>query len=96
MNQIRHGDVFLMRVPAPAGEAPAVCEQEIVLAAGETTGHAHRIRGLLAQTRTDGAEEIVVASPAPLSHEDHGTIIVPPGWYEIRHQGTLLRERVRD
>jgi len=106
MSQYRHGDVLLTRVgcvPFPTGD---VVEDEIVLAKGEVTGHAHRMRGVgiglldIADEDVIGRRRLVVPRGGRLTHEEHGTIYVPPGVYDVRIQRTMTQagqwEQVRD
>lgn len=86
---IRHGDIMLRPTPAPSalGERSNPGER-LVLAEGEATGHAHVLHGL-AVAHTDRALPralIEVLEPSELRHEEHHTIAVPPGWYEIIRQ----------
>jgi hypothetical protein len=63
----------------------------VVLAYGEVTGHAHAIHAEGAQLLTiDGSEDrflrIMNASGVALEHEEHSTIVLPPGDYLVRIQ----------
>jgi hypothetical protein len=105
----RHGDVLLIRrddEPSPQPTETETDEAEIVVAEGEATGHAHRVRGLgatITRTSSDRIEgRIRLALPAGgvISHEEHATLVLEPGVYEVRHQQTYTQagvwERVRD
>lgn len=86
----------------PAGAVPVDRDHgRVVLAYGEVTGHAHAIINqacaLLEDPETgrrwliveDGAGTLVDGDTVPgvaLEHEEHGTVIVPPGAHEIRIQ----------
>lgn len=93
---IRQGDILLVPVEEfPFEGYRRNCyvkrqkDEGIIVAAGEATGHHHRIRTdrvqMYRQTgqffldvkNTDGAE---------LTHEEHETLKVPPGKYRIEHQ----------
>lgn len=102
----RHGDVLLIRRENAAPEETAADEREIVVAEGEVTGHAHRVRGrgaalrdLSSDTR-EGVLRLNLPQGGVIAHEEHGPITLPPGVYEIRHQRTMTQpgvwERVRD
>jgi hypothetical protein len=94
---IRHGDILLRPVEAPEAigvEAPeAIGEysepgERLVLATGEATGHAHVLHGLAiayAPMQRDRAL-VQLLEPGELRHEEHKTIQVPPGWYEVIRQ----------
>lgn len=99
----RHGDVLLRRlgdVPPPTQAEPA----EVVVAEGEATGHAHRVRGagvaLHDRSEDTGRIELDVPAGGTISHEEHRMLVLVPGRYEVRHQRTMTQpgiwERVRD
>lgn len=74
----------------------------IVLALGEATGHAHAIHGIDAElfAGAKGNRILKLASGATLDHEEHSTIELESGTYEVRLQRTFsmledARERVR-
>jgi hypothetical protein len=95
---IRQGDILLV----PIDEFPAGVEgnlrrcyvrrekdEGVVVAAGEVTGHHHRIRTDRVQMyRRSGEFFLKVANPkgAQLTHEEHETLDVPPGKYRVDHQ----------
>jgi len=83
--QIRQGDVLLVPVDTqpPSALSPV---PEAVLAWGEQTGHAHRLRGaaVLDWTDSQGTRFVRIAGgePGSLSHEDHDpepAPVVEPG-----------------
>lgn len=92
--QYRQGDVFLRRVaevtdpliPVPRDGDAAV------LAYGEVTGHRHAVlerhAELLADPDTTDEPRFlrVEEQPAFLVHEEHDTITLAPGWYEVIRQ----------
>ena len=101
------GDVVIRSVAAiPATAVPIAPEQgRVVLAHGEATGHHHSFphRAGVTLFRDDGAGGdtfLEVADvPAPLAHQEHGTIEVPPGTYRVVRQRTMqsgLVQRVID
>jgi len=93
---IRQGDVLL--VPAdglPAREhEQVVAGPRIVLAEGEATGHAHVVLGRARLVRTasalsrqsSGRTHLVVEEPANLVHDEHDSIGLLPGVYEVHRQ----------
>lgn len=103
----RQGDVFIMRIDEiPDGVRPVKRDGgRVVLAYGEVTGHAHAISAPeadLFETFTDGVETAEAAdrflrtlAPVSLSHEEHDTIVLPPGNYLIRHQREYSPREVR-
>lgn len=98
----RHGDVLinpikeipkkLKRVPRDNGR--------VILAYGEVTGHAHAIcapeKSVTLFQHPDGGTYLrVVGAPAELTHEEHATITLPPGYYRIGHQREYFPEEIR-
>lgn len=89
----RQGDVLLMPcadVPASArAEAPE--DGRVVLARGETTGHAHVMAAdRVCHFRDDGTGggflRIDGTDPVALTHEEHDELMVPPGSYRVVRQ----------
>lgn len=91
----RHGDVII----EPADDAVKAgakvgrdAQGDVVLAQGEATGHAHRIRARGAElfelvgggSNDNGARLLVVTRPVCLRHEEHSRIKLPPGRYKVR------------
>jgi hypothetical protein len=100
----RHGDVLLIRLTEPIPDVPGA--DQVVVAEGELTGHAHRVVGegvALLDVSTDrlaGRLRLIVPRGGRITHEEHHTIEMPAGVYEVRHQRTMTQagtwERVRD
>jgi len=92
--QYRQGDVLLIAVDAIPGRAvPVPRDQgEIVLAYGEVTGHRHAIAEPHAELLALPDQEIerrflrIVGDKALLRHEEHDTITLPPGTYQVVRQ----------
>jgi hypothetical protein len=93
----RQGDVLLIRVASiPAKATPQKRDGgRVILAYGEVTGHAHQIADpdkvgaeLLTAplTVSESATFLRLAKKAQLVHEEHGTITLAPGTYEVRRQ----------
>jgi hypothetical protein len=87
--QIRQGDVLLVpaEVHPPKG---AKMRAEVILAEGEVTGHAHRLRGAtVLEWEQDGQRYVRVLGTemGTLSHEDHDpepvAVIVPDVTYRV-------------
>ena len=82
----RQGDVLLVPIERPEGVEPEAAG-EIVLALGEVTGHRHRFAGRSrsgARAYRKGPDRFVeVLRGARLVHEEHSTIDVAPGFYEV-------------
>lgn len=92
----RHGDVLIGAVPAlPAGAVP---QPDLVLAHGEATGHAHRIREASAARlfRHGPMLYLQVSAPAAtLVHEEHRPIVLPAGVYRVWQQREYSPEAIR-
>jgi hypothetical protein len=92
----RQGDVLIRKVPSlPKGSTAVVNADRVVLAHGEVTGHAHAIApGLATEFTMLDAERVtrrfleITSDKAAVTHEEHATIPLPPGFYEI----TIQRE----
>lgn len=99
--QYRHGDVFLHQVAElPSSATPEHVDGDVILAFGEVTGHAHRIReAARVSVWSVGAQRYLVIEgeePVALTHEEHATIMVPPGIYESRIQRVYSPEVIRN
>jgi len=92
----RHGDVLLAAVPAlPANAKPVL---GLILAHGELTGHAHRIREAgAAQLFIQGGFTYlrVTAAAATLVHEEHRPIELPTGVYRVWQQREYTPTAIR-
>jgi hypothetical protein len=88
--QARQGDVLLTPVDSlPGGVKPLKHARKIVLAEGEATGHEHAIRAKASQIKQyvkDTELYLEVQFPVTLEHEEHASIIVEPGIYQVRRQ----------
>ncbi len=85
----RQGDVLLVSVDSLPDKVEALpCQERIVLAYGEVTGHAHAIVKDQAKLFIDRDVRYlkVSAGGAELLHEEHATIQIPEGIYRIVHQ----------
>ncbi|HEY9774599.1 MAG TPA: hypothetical protein V6C81_12420 [Planktothrix sp.] len=95
--QFRQGDVLLVKVDSlPKGATKEQNDESVVLAYGETTGHAHRLK---AETVTMYAWKedklIEVTEPTDLTHEEHSPINLTPGIYRVVRQREYTPERIR-
>lgn len=102
--QARQGDVMIRSVSAiPAGAQPVETKGRVVLAYGEVTGHAHAFYGgRVTMYRDDALARTflrIEAGPSgegqDLKHEEHSTIAVPPGDYEVIRQREYSPEEIR-
>lgn len=102
----RQGDVLLRAIENIPQKATKISDDSrgyVVLAEGEATGHFHglRIADNVALFREDGSGGGLFLSvsgdaPAPLTHQEHYTIMVPPGAYEVRRQKEYAPAAIRN
>ena len=98
--QFRQGDVFLREVPGvPEGAKPVRRDNgRIVLAYGEVTGHAHAIAdpGAELVITEDDVRFLLAEAEVALRHEEHATITIPPGAYEVVQQREYTPTEIRN
>lgn len=104
---LRQGDILLIPITAsqvPEGLLPVDRDQRgrIILAEGETTGHAHAIlepeATLFRQADLDDMADRYLRienEAVELVHEEHATITLPPGDYVIRNKREYAPEEIR-
>ena len=79
---IRNGDVILHKVNEVKGTQKQM--KECILAEGEVTGHFHRLKGQILESVTETERFIEVqGQDAMLSHEEHDTLTIPEGKYQV-------------
>ena len=104
MSLIRQGDVLVIPVATiPRNTKPVKRDQgRVVLAYGEATGHAHTISH--PDVRLVSAEQagelrmwmqVTAPEPVELEHDEHDTLLIPPGTYEVRRQREYSPEEIR-
>lgn len=88
----RQGDIRLVPVEAQPLKGRRYTHRErgegIVVAAGEATGHHHRVRDTHSRMFTQNNKVYVQVSKngAKLEHEEHAAIDLEPGTYEVVNQ----------
>lgn len=101
----RQGDVLIRSVAAlPSNVKPEKPDAgRVVLAYGEVTGHAHAIDVAEAEsfTMADAGGIVrrflrVFDRGAKLKHEEHKTVEIPPGVFEIVQQREYSPEEIRN
>jgi hypothetical protein len=99
----RQGDVLIVPIAKlPAGLKPVEREHgRLVLAHGEVTGHAHAIRDKRAALFRDPELAAVFMhvsgdGPVALDHQEHDTIHIPPGDYQIIRQREYTPDAIRN
>jgi hypothetical protein len=92
--QYRQGDVLVERVDSIPQDA--VLRNTNIVAYGEATGHNHSFGdGRTQVLEHDGNifARLVVATP--LEHQEHATIVLPPGDYRITLQREYTPQEIR-
>ena len=87
----RQGDVLVVAVDGiPKWARPVLRDRgRVVLAYGEATGHAHAIAdpgAALLQFEDEQYLRVTAAAGVGLRHDEHDTIVVPPGNYRVVRQ----------
>ena len=99
MFQAHQGDVYICQIKEiPAVAKPVESKGRIILAEGEVTGHVHAIHRGAVMFRADegiGTYLQVNDGGASVIHEEHATIVLPPGLYEITIQSQYEPEAIR-
>ena len=86
---IQQGDVIIESIGIiPANtKAGKLSKGHIVLAEGETTGHAHRIAkvgGVVFKEGENGMYYLQNKEDLTVTHEEHKTVFIPPGTWRVR------------
>jgi len=99
----RQGDVLIIPIVAIPKGVEAVKREDgrVVLAHGEVTGHVHAIKNKRAALFRDpklAAIFMHVSGDAPvdLEHDEHSTITIPPGDYQVIRQVEYTPEAIRN
>lgn len=92
MKLYRQGDVLVQQITTIPDGLKNVPKDNgrVILAYGEVTGHAHAVLGeveFLAADLVELEERFLrVESEAQVVHEEHDTIVLPPGNYRVVRQ----------
>ena len=99
----RHGDVLIIpttKQDLSKLEPLSKPDEDIVLAEGEVTGHTHRIAAKWLATlyviHETQQRILKVQQEATLQHEEHNSIILPPGDYLVMQQREYTPEAIRN
>jgi hypothetical protein len=97
MKIARQGDVLLRKVDKDKGMIFREFTKSIVLAEGEKTGHAHVLECDLDIEiyEKSGKTYVGVLADAMLRHEEHDSVAVEPGIYEVITQREYTPERIQ-
>lgn len=98
MKIYRQGDVLLVKVETlPNNSVENADKGDIILAHGEVTGHAHRIKTPVSKVKLwdAGAERFLqVIEKVALTHEEHSAINIDPGIYRVAIQTEYTPEEL--
>ncbi len=86
MQTVRQGDIlFIRQAKAPAKSAAVI---DGVIARGTATGHAHTLRPSprARLVRANGKLYVVAKSMAHVDHDEHATVTLATGTWEVRRQ----------
>lgn len=78
----RQGDVGLIKISKIVGKKL----KHLVLAVGEVTGHKHEVIDNAELYDHEGTLFLKVNETTELTHQEHQTITLPKGDYEVRRQ----------
>ena len=98
---VRQGDVMVFAVSSlPKAVEPVARESgRVVLAHGEATGHCHAIKSekaaLFRDPKLNAMFLTVTGEAVALEHDEHGTIDIPPGNYQVVRQRSYEPEGIR-
>lgn len=80
----QQGDVLLKQIESIPSGAVKIATDKLVLAEGETTGHAHRLVQTGAEMfQLENRMFIKLIEPATLKHEEHKEITLASGVWEV-------------
>jgi len=96
----RQGDVLIVprKAPIPASATTVPRDHgRVILAYGEVTGHAHALLDEDVTLFADGElRMLAVDEVSRLVHEEHGTIELAPGLYDVIRQREYSPEEIRN
>lgn len=101
MNIYRQGDVLVVEMREIPFTAKIIEKDKgrVILAYGKVTGHCHAIHNRATMFRADegiGTWLQVADGGADLVHEEHSTIALPPGNYQVVIQREYSPEAIRN
>lgn len=85
IKMFRQGDVLMRSARIPKDAKRQEVKGRAVMAYGEVTGHAHALEQVqdIELYEKDGRTYVrVLSAGTPLTHEEHGAIVLPKGDYE--------------
>lgn len=94
----RQGDILFRAVPVEQAQGRTMKRKNkrIVIAEGEVTGHAHAVE-MPRVKMIEGTLSRFLVSPTPFEivHEEHDTVQMPAGAYEIVQQREYTPQEIR-
>ena len=78
---IRHGNVILRKLNKT--KIKGCVKHDLVLAEGEVTGHSHRLTRSVIECVDGGQRLVQVLEPTELVHEEHDSLVILEGVYEV-------------
>ena len=91
--QHRQGDVLFVKI-AELPEETLVQRKSRVIVEGESTGHAHRLTiGAILEGRA--GIYLKADKPTEVVHEEHNTIALEPGYWQVIRQREYRPEGIR-
>ena len=91
----RQGDVILEQVDIPRHDLEYYAKLESnKLEIRSENGHSHIMQNIKLY-RYSGRHVVVVEKPTPIVHEQHPTLIISPGAYELRFVRDFLLNNTR-
>jgi hypothetical protein len=96
---VRQGDVLVQRVRATKKQGTPIPRDNgrVVLAYGETTGHAHAICEIGVEfIEVDGERMLISETGFRIQHEEHSPIDLPGGVYRVTQQREYSPEEIRN
>lgn len=97
----RQGDVLIVPIASIPNKSSLKRTKRCTLALGEVTGHHHSILDGSAIGFADDEQslakyiEVTSESGAPLTHQEHDTIVLPEGSYKVIGQVEYTPERLQ-
>lgn len=97
MKIYRQGDVLIKKInKLPKNSTKQKLEGDIILAHGEVTGHAHRIKDGADWWKNGETMILEVNNSAKITHEEHHTIDLEAGFYKVKRQREYSPEAIRN
>ena len=108
--QIRQGDIILKRVASAPASYKHIPAKRAIVGYGEATGHTHVLADVewvvAPETSEDDLKQFalgrkmmpvftVVPEATTLTHQEHATLVVPPGVWQVARQAEYTPQAIR-